>query len=63
MRGTEAPPPALELANAASYLEAMHGTCMACHRRQESAAGRADLAECGTCHPSLRRRELQMARR
>lgn len=46
----------LTLTAASSFLEAMHGTCLACHRREEAKGVRAGLGECGTCHPSLRPR-------
>jgi Ni/Fe-hydrogenase subunit HybB-like protein len=44
----------LGMAHAAGYREAMHGTCRACHQKERDRAERPDLAECATCHQSLR---------
>jgi Ni/Fe-hydrogenase subunit HybB-like protein len=57
------PDPELRLASASGYMDAMHGTCLVCHRREEARGVREALADCGTCHPTLRKRELQLAGR
>ncbi|MFO7653308.1 MAG: cytochrome c3 family protein [Candidatus Krumholzibacteriia bacterium] len=59
--GTEPPPADLQLATAPGYLDALHGTCLECHRREEARGVRAGLAECGTCHPTLRPRQAVVA--
>ena len=41
------------LACATSYLEAMHGTCLACHSEEADKRNRPELRECSTCHTSL----------
>jgi hypothetical protein len=47
------------LAWAVSYLEAMHGTCVECHRKEAEELGRETLGDCSTCHRSLTsRRDL-----
>jgi hypothetical protein len=48
------PDSAVVLAWASGYERAMHGTCIRCHEREREAAGKPALADCGTCHPSLR---------
>jgi Ni/Fe-hydrogenase subunit HybB-like protein len=48
-RERPAVPPALS--RACGYREAMHRTCVACHRTSRETADRPDLAECATCHP------------
>ena len=46
----ELPAVPLALSRACGYREAMHRTCLACHRRSRETADRPDLAECSTCH-------------
>jgi len=36
-----------------SYLEAMHGTCVACHEEEARTLDRPELPDCSTCHSSL----------
>ena len=48
------PDSAVGLACASSYQRAMHGTCIECHEREQLKPEKAGLADCGTCHPSLR---------
>jgi Ni/Fe-hydrogenase subunit HybB-like protein len=43
-----------DLARAASYLGAMHGTCVDCHEEKALEMGRPELRDCSTCHQSLR---------
>jgi ribosomal protein L37AE/L43A len=50
------PDSSLNLAEATSFLDAMHGTCLECHRREEARGVKEGLAECGTCHRTLRPR-------
>jgi Ni/Fe-hydrogenase subunit HybB-like protein len=42
-----------DLSRAVSYLEAMHGTCIACHQREAENVDRPELPDCSTCHASL----------
>lgn len=42
-----------DLARAVSYMEAMHGTCIQCHKEEGSKMDRADLQDCSACHSSL----------
>jgi hypothetical protein len=42
-----------DLARAVSYLEAMHGTCSDCHKKEAAKQARPELRECSTCHESL----------
>lgn len=42
--------PHTDFARAPSYLEAMHGTCVACHEDEATRHDRPDLADCATCH-------------
>lgn len=51
-----APAQAGDLGNASSYMEAMHGTCLLCHRREAVNRAQPHLPECATCHPTLRPR-------
>jgi hypothetical protein len=56
---TSVPDLSLNLALAASYQTAMHGTCVNCHKQQQQNTELpANLAECGTCHRSLQKREI-----
>jgi hypothetical protein len=41
------------LALAASYLGAMHGTCIDCHKEKALELDRPELQDCSTCHQSL----------
>lgn len=43
---------------AISFQGAMHGNCITCHQQEKENRNRPDLAECSTCHESLRTREL-----
>jgi Ni/Fe-hydrogenase subunit HybB-like protein len=47
---------AADLARAPSFLEAMHGRCLACHEREAARRHRPELRECSTCHASLKPR-------
>ncbi len=42
-----------DLSWAVSYLEAMHGTCVACHEEEAEKVDRPELPDCATCHRSL----------
>jgi Ni/Fe-hydrogenase subunit HybB-like protein len=42
-----------DLSRAVSYLEAMHGTCVACHEEEAPILDRPELPDCSTCHRSL----------
>jgi hypothetical protein len=48
----------LALGRARGYRSAMHTGCVACHKTEAVALQRPALAECGTCHETLRRREV-----
>ena len=48
----------LALARARGYRSAMHTGCVACHETEAVALQRPALAECGTCHETLRRRDV-----
>lgn len=63
--GDLVPKPAADSAFfAPSYMQAMHGTCMACHEAEDEKNGEAvpKLALCGTCHPDPRDFEPTAAR-
>ena len=47
-----------DLARAASYLEAMHGTCFECHQEEALKLDRPELGDCSTCHKSLGPRSI-----
>jgi Ni/Fe-hydrogenase subunit HybB-like protein len=49
-----------DLAQATSYLEAMHGVCVPCHK-EEALPEREGLGDCATCHRSLRPRDVRLA--
>jgi len=51
----EVPGAQSDLAHAVSYMDAMHGTCLDCHREEAEKPGQEYLAECSTCHRSLSR--------
>jgi Ni/Fe-hydrogenase subunit HybB-like protein len=42
--------PYIDFARATGYMQAMHGTCIACHRDEAHAVDRPGLADCATCH-------------
>jgi Ni/Fe-hydrogenase subunit HybB-like protein len=42
---------------APSFQTAMHQTCITCHRKEATRLNRPSLADCSTCHPSIRSRE------
>ena len=42
---------------ASGYRVALHENCVACHKEEAARQGRPVLAECSTCHETLRRRE------
>jgi len=42
-----------DLSRAVSYLEAMHGNCVACHEEEARTLDRPELPDCSTCHSSL----------
>ncbi len=46
----------VNLRMAVSYREAMHRTCIACHKREAVKQNKPHLGDCQTCHPSLRGR-------
>ncbi|MBD3258390.1 hypothetical protein GF377_08140 [candidate division GN15 bacterium] len=45
------------LCRANAFREAMHGTCIECHQQQAVAVNKPKLADCRTCHESLRARQ------
>jgi Ni/Fe-hydrogenase subunit HybB-like protein len=47
----------LDLYRACSFREAMHKTCIKCHETEAVRVSRDGLADCGTCHETLRSRE------
>jgi len=51
------PDSTMDLSLAPPFQAAMHGTCVACHRRERENVSRPDLDECSTCHSSLRPRQ------
>jgi hypothetical protein len=59
MTPTREPQDELSLANACGYRQAMHDTCIACHREEQQRMQRPGLAACSHCHPGLRSREWQ----
>jgi len=48
----------LDLRLAISFREAMHRTCVECHKTEAVKQGKPHLADCGTCHASLRARPV-----
>jgi hypothetical protein len=46
---------------APSFQTAMHETCITCHKAEADHVGRPHLADCSTCHQSIRSRELVLA--
>ncbi len=44
----------LDLKKAASYQQAMHGTCIECHDNKACELNRQELNKCFTCHESLK---------
>jgi Ni/Fe-hydrogenase subunit HybB-like protein len=53
-RRVEAP---LDLARASGYRVALHENCVPCHEKEAKRLKRPPLGDCGTCHPTLRRRD------
>ncbi|MBN1211969.1 MAG: hypothetical protein JXA92_05275, partial [candidate division Zixibacteria bacterium] len=51
------PDSTLEMTTARSFREAMHANCITCHQRESEKVGRPALAECATCHHTLKSRE------
>ena len=49
----------VDLRLAISYREAMHRLCVECHKTEAAKQNKPHLADCGTCHASLRPREVQ----
>ncbi|MCB2229795.1 polysulfide reductase NrfD [bacterium] len=49
-----------QLLVANSYREAMHLTCVECHRDKAAEVERPHLADCRTCHPSLNPRPTEV---
>jgi len=58
---TDHPKPEKDFEFAPSFQAAMHKTCIPCHKREANRVKRPTLAECSTCHQSLRSREFLMA--
>ncbi len=48
----------IDLTMAVSFREAMHQTCIECHTREKEKAENEMLDNCGTCHSSLKYREI-----
>ncbi len=46
---------------APSFQTAMHKTCITCHKEEAERVNRPHLADCSTCHESIRSRELLLA--
>jgi Ni/Fe-hydrogenase subunit HybB-like protein len=46
----------VDLSVALSFREAMHRTCLECHKTESVKQNKPHLADCGTCHASLRAR-------
>ena len=47
----------LNLEYAVSYTDAMHLTCIECHKEQKAEVNKEDLDKCQTCHRSLKKDE------
>jgi len=43
-----------------SFREAMHGTCIPCHRQEQAKVDRPGLSDCFTCHQSLKARPVAL---
>jgi len=43
-----------------SFREAMHGTCIPCHRQEQEKVNRPGLSDCSTCHQSLKARPVAL---
>jgi Ni/Fe-hydrogenase subunit HybB-like protein len=56
--GGAPPDTTVQLTWASGFEQAMHHTCIACHERERERVKKPTLAECGTCHPTLRAREV-----
>jgi hypothetical protein len=39
----------------------MHQTCITCHWKEAARLNRPSLADCSTCHPSIRSREFLLS--
>jgi len=50
------PDSTMDLMNARSFRDAMHGTCIECHTREKERVAKPHLDECATCHRSLQAR-------
>ncbi len=46
-----------DLSRACSFQEAMHSTCIPCHKEEAERTGKATLDSCANCHESLKSRE------
>jgi Ni/Fe-hydrogenase subunit HybB-like protein len=49
--------------SAPSFQTAMHETCITCHEAEAARVKKPHLADCSTCHQSIRSRELLLAAR
>ncbi len=54
MAPTKTPDGPFALAWAVGYRDAMHGTCISCHKKEGARQNKPALAECATCHPQDR---------
>jgi len=54
------PDSTVNLIDACSFRDAMHGTCITCHTREKERVGKPQLDECSNCHHSLK--ALQIAK-
>ena len=52
------PRPDTELKQANSFMEAMHQTCVECHKKEAIKLNKPHLGDCQTCHESLRSRPM-----
>ena len=57
MAPTHTPDGPFAMRRASGYRVAMHDTCIDCHEKERDHVGRAELADCSTCHRELRYRE------
>lgn len=46
-----------DLSRASGFQEAMHQTCIPCHREEAQRMGKASLDTCGNCHETLKSRQ------
>jgi len=49
--------PDTDLSRACGFQEAMHQTCIPCHREEAQRTGKASLETCGNCHETLKSRQ------